>query len=279
MTEITSISRTSSIIKLIQDTLSVVLGFVGITTGLGFVVVTAHLSRYGTVQGYAIAPGQYIAAGILVTIPALLVYVISQSLLEITINKNSHPRREIDLPKHTQLLHVLERLTDNPELHRLDKFSLAMEQLYPALLEYPTWTFDLADIFRETSESDYAKIAESLRTKIQHLEYEKTKSKYLQAFRFSLLILGIFVMVFVFVSLFYEAIPFAIGGGKPEPIVLIFEDSDIASVLQIESAHTPKQSRIVWLLAELVDGVLILDKDSNRVLSIKDKLIIARLSS
>ncbi|MCA9894489.1 MAG: hypothetical protein KC615_15975 [Anaerolineae bacterium] len=283
MTEISSISRTSSIIKLIQDTLSVVLGFVGLTTGLGFVVVTVHLSRYGTVQGYTIAPGQYIAAGILVLIPALGVGVLSQFILILVTPNDINPISS-DPKQLEQLLAICEFMDTNPIDSQGNKividwieFGYQIKERFPVLSNYPAWQSDLR--LRLEATGSYEMAATELRNELQLQNYFDKKQRFFQFYRLGLIIVGIFVMIVLFVAFFYERIPFAIGGGSPEPIVIVFENDTVGSLLEIASRDEPRKSKTVLILAELVNGILVLDPDTSKVIAIEDEQIIARMSS
>lgn len=82
-------SQTRNLLSLIQEALGVILGFVALITAVGFIVVTFHLSSFGTtVQGYGISPSHYIAAGtfsLLVTAVGFTIVVVLIGLAGILV--------------------------------------------------------------------------------------------------------------------------------------------------------------------------------------------------
>jgi hypothetical protein len=66
-------TQAENIARVVQTTLAAVVGVGALLTANGFIIVNSYLAKFTDIQGYNIAPSQYIAAG---ACPVVLVYQI-----------------------------------------------------------------------------------------------------------------------------------------------------------------------------------------------------------
>jgi hypothetical protein len=90
--------------------------------------------------------------------------------------------------------------------------------------------------------------------------------------------LGLYTILFglFYGEYIYGSIPHYLGGGRPEPMLLVFNDAENLSLLHLSAAwHIPSNrvTRTVLLLAELNDGVLVADTNTGHVAYVKNSLL------
>lgn len=83
------------------------------------------------------------------------------------------------------------------------------------------------------------------------------------------ILFGLFYGVYV-----YGSVPYYLGGGRPEPMVLVFDAAETPEVLGLTvDPVEPRRTRTVLLLAELTNGVLVADTVSGRVVAVKNETL------
>jgi hypothetical protein len=102
--------------------------------------------------------------------------------------------------------------------------------------------------------------------------------KRLRRLRYWVLFIGIVYYTIFFGMLYgqyiYGTIPRFLGGGKPEPMIVVFNDAELPGLFNLST--DPVQNRrtnTVLLLAELADGFLILDTNTGQVAAIKNGIV------
>ncbi len=97
-----------------------------------------------------------------------------------------------------------------------------------------------------------------------------------RTFRRALVISG-FGLYTVLFGLFYGeyiygSIPHYLGGGRPEPMIAVFDDEMTPALLGLTvDPVQPRRTQTLLLLAELSDGLLVLDTNTGRVAAIKNE--------
>ncbi len=82
----------------------------------------------------------------------------------------------------------------------------------------------------------------------------------------------------VYGATIYGSVPRYLGGGQPQDIVLVFEDVSMPQLLNLTQDTTvPQRTGVVLLLAELNDGLLVVDTVNGQVATVKNESLLAVL--
>ncbi|MEZ4668164.1 MAG: hypothetical protein R3E39_09630 [Anaerolineae bacterium] len=102
--------------------------------------------------------------------------------------------------------------------------------------------------------------------------------------RFWILLVGLIYYTVFFGLLYgqyiYGTVPRFLGGGKPEPVILVFNDPELPALFNLtEDPQVPRRSATVLIMAELEDGLLVLDARTGQVAALKQQFLTGVMSA
>lgn len=235
--------------KTIQNLLSMLLGFATILTASGFIIVNIHLSRFTTMLGYSVSPTQYITAGLGFWLVGLFCGFIVWRLTSNTkpLNKNekwgSYSKEQVvEILKHSRSV-----LSGFLRERRFSELFTAIRYLF---------------LIRSVLATE--QIAVTLSSRRGRLSF----------------IVFYFILGGIAWGLLYMNVPRYLGGGYPAYISIVLKQGvDAKSIgLTLETTNSNRTFPVI-LLANLNDGILIVDSVSGRVVELHNDTILALVDS
>ena len=233
-----------TLLGLLKQYLPLFVGLATLSSVIGFIVVNISLSSYSTVQGLSIAPSQYVATGASLLISSLLFSIANGLILRII-----DPILSILLIPIIPILKLLLKLISPianafSQVFKWIKNFLLRQSVYNALVRFEAWLNKI----------------------------DKNLINTLRVFAF------FYALVALVFSNYYFDVPRSLGGGQPTPLILIFKEKDLPELLGLpQDAVEGQRTQVVFLLADLNDGVLVLNPTTGLPVAVRSDMLIARV--
>lgn len=251
-----SFENIGKVIGAAQSAITFALALGALLTATGFVIVNAQLSTFTDIHGYSIQSSQFLSAGV-----GLLIFITLINIFIYIIFINSLVLRVVII---FIFLYIL--------INIFLTFGDAGESLISVIAVLIS---GLATLLQSTKLFKGDFVYEIILTPMQRLLKSISKDP-LKASRIVIFTLYVLVLGILYGASFYRIIPRFLGGGRPESIILVFNDSTTLSQIGLaKDPIYPNRTQIVLLLADLNDGMLILDRLSGQVVAIKNDSVLA----
>lgn len=236
------------LIQFIQGAFAVVLGSSTFMLVSGFIIVNSYLARITDIHGYNVSTGQYFGAGI--------GFFISVTLGVIAVRAGiPFISRRIYKPERSPLFHGVLFLCLIALIAAMFVF-FADGRLTPV-----EGVVIFVLVFMESV------IAYSITNRSNR--FDKLISVYFS-----------FVIILAFVAIYsdyvYPNLPRSMGGGRPATIILVLKEGNFLPSFALSPGDiNPNNTNSLMLLAELTDGLLVVDPRTGRAIAIRNELILA----
>lgn len=99
-----------------------------------------------------------------------------------------------------------------------------------------------------------------------------------RVYRTVVIINFVFVGAIIYGAIFYPNLPHSVGGGKPATMILVFDSAENLQLLSLTANQAnPRWTAPVFVLAELTNGVLVMDSRTKLVVEVKNEFIVSRI--
>lgn len=221
--------------------ITAILGLGSIASGVGYMLVNNYLANFTDIQGFTIHPSQYVVAGLFPIgwgIFLTTVLLIPLFIFNLALKYTS------SLPK--KITPTVSSQSDNESDQDIQKQSNLVRGSIDMLYKLSLFVF--RDFFR------------------------------IYWIGIALVLFGS-VVFSSFSTDIYSRIPRQGGGGQPSAIVLVFKDAESIRHLGLTpNINDPNRADTLLFLAELTEGVLVMDTTNGQVSAVQNDLLMGRMN-
>ncbi len=249
----------NNLVGTVQNLIALFVGLTAILSGAGFVIVNVHLSKFTDIQGLNISPDQYIFAGIGFVVFGfinLIVYICSEYMQNLNEKfKEFKPQTRYQWIKKCFIRLLLLFLSILPIIIFLRILSFLNTSTY-LVLELVSYVLIYTIKFRKQIAKSLSGVTNKIILMVALLTY-------------------IIVGGYTYAESVYQFIPSYLVGGQPKTAIVVFKSEVDLNGFGIAQNPTQKtHTQNILILADLRDGLLILDPTSGQVVAIKDESIL-----